>query len=71
MSKVIDAKAIPKTLTNDLLDLVPGKALMIERKRQAQAMSIISYYRQKPEYKTRIYRSKKKDNKHCYIIREA
>lgn len=71
MKKIINADTIPKTLTDDILDLEVGKALEISRKKQAQALSIVSYYKNKTDYASRIYRSRKKDRHNCYIIREA
>jgi hypothetical protein len=69
ITKKVNAKSLPKTLSEMIQELEVGKALAIPLKRRVGAMSIITYWKRVNKFEGRTFKSRKKDKKTCYIIR--
>lgn len=67
--KKVTAKGIPKTLSEMIQGLKVGEALEIPRDRRAGAMSIITYWKSVGLFAGKTFKSRKKDENNCYIIR--
>lgn len=71
METVVNAEAIPKTLTQKILSLEVGQAMVIDARQRATALAIVYYHKNHKGKKGLRYRSRKKNENEVYIIREA
>lgn len=71
MDNIVNAEAVPKTLTEKLMDLEVGQALVVNKKLRATALGIIYYQKHHKGKSFLRFKSRKKNDEEVYIIREA